>query len=455
MVAPLALFAGMLAFVVGFIPDTPINRFFTYAMNQVLPNKRPSEAIIIEMLTRGIIDEKEARDHLSNLGYGVIDGKDFAGWLIEASKRLLTAEELLIAKWRGIITEDEYYSGMAKLGFDKENASKFEEVRKYYPSPTDFIRFAVREVFNPEIVQEYGLDDEFPENIVPFIEKAGMDEETLKWYWRAHWELPSPTQAYEFLHRLNPEVLSVRGDAYKEIGLDPEKLKFTLDDLRNLLKTADYPPIWRDRLTAISFSPLTRVDLRRIYEMGLITDEEALARLMEYGYTRKDAELLLEWFKLEKVGAERDLTKTEVLNAYLMGLMTQETAKSYLKQLGYSDEEADFLITLYKQKDENKLLDEQINTLKELYANGVINDEELEAGLDSLNLPEAKKRWELLKAQRERLRRIRMPTISEIQRWLRKGIIKREEAEELLISAGVPLEMVEYYIKDALGGGAV
>ena len=89
-----------------------------------------------------------------------------------------------------------------------------------------------------------------------------MDKEVLQWYWRAHWELPSPTTGFEMLHRLHPDVLEVIGEKYKEMGLNPDDLKTDLDTLKELLKISDYPKYWRDRLAAISYSPLTRVDLR-------------------------------------------------------------------------------------------------------------------------------------------------------------------------------------------------
>ena len=449
---PLVL--GFIGFMLALIPDTPLSRALSYEVNSWMPNKRPEPSAVVEMLHRGLISEEEAKAILRahGLARGLGD-HDILEEYIKIHEKVLTVEEALIAKWRGFISHEEYYKVCKAHGIDEKTADLMEKVRKFYPSATDFIRFAVREVFNEEVVKRFGYDEEFPEGIVEFAEKAGMDKETLKWYWRAHWELPSPTQAYEFLHRLNPEVLAVRGSAYEEMGLNPSEIQFTVNDLRTLLKTADYPKPWRDRLIAISFSPLTRVDLRRIYELGLISDEECLARLMEYGYTRKDAELLLEWFKKEKLGAEKDLTKTEVINAYMMGLMTEGTAKELLKQLGYSDEEAEFLVKLYTQKEQNKLLDEQINTLRELYKTGAISKEEFERGLDSLNLPEAKKKWELLRAERDRLKAIRMPTVAEIQRWLRKGIIDAKTAEGLLLELNVPPEFVQYYIKDSIGGG--
>lgn len=77
---------------IGFI--SPLNRHFTYWINSLFPNAELTESQLIELKLRGIIDEKEYFDRMKKLGYDENRSKEF----LEISERLLTAEELLVAK---------------------------------------------------------------------------------------------------------------------------------------------------------------------------------------------------------------------------------------------------------------------------------------------------------------------------------------------------------------------
>jgi len=425
----------------------PVSRLIGYSLNSLAPNQELAPEQLAEARFRQILTEDEYFELMKKHGYS----KEKAESFFEVRKRLLTAEELLVAKWRGFISEEEYRERMRQLGFRDEDIEKFEAVRKYYPSPSDFIRFAVRDVFNPQVVEQFGYDEAFPTDIVPFAKKSGMDEEILKWYWRAHWELPSPTAGFEMLHRLHPAVLSLRKESYEEMGLNAEELETTLDTVDLLLKTADYPSYWRKRLLAISYSPLTRVDLRRIYALGLISDEELVARLMELGYTKKDAELMLEFYKTYKNSANRDLTTSMTVKAYLRGLMTREDAKEYLQQLGYDEEEAELIISLEEEKRKDEHLDDAIESAIYRFARGLIDENRLRLILSDLGLPEAEKDLIVEKAYLEREKREKLPSKSDLFNWLKQKVINKDEFKSWMQKLGYKEDVIELYIKAVTG----
>ena len=300
-----------------------------------------------------------------------------------------------------------------------------------------------------------GLGDvykrQFPDDIVEYAEKTGMDKEVLQWYWRAHWELPSPSAGFEMLHRLHPDVLKVIGEKYKEMGLNPEDLETDLDTLKELLKISDYPKYWRDRLAAISYSPLTRVDLRRIYQLGLISDDELIARLMEVGYSRKDAELLLNFYKRLKTGKERDLTKSEVLKLYRYKLIGKDDAIEHLGALGYDQEESEFLIKLQDYKLYTKKVRTVLKLIKEQYADGVITEQELYDELSRLNLPAEKIALEMEQAQEAKKRKQKIPSKKDLMAMFQNKIISEQEFREYMQRIGYSEYWVEKYI-ELIGG---
>jgi len=384
----------------------------------------------IDLLSQGFAEEKHS------VIYDYYKPKLSPTTLLEAEKRI---EDLDID-----INEE-----LKAHGFNDKEISVLRQLSWTYPSPTDFIRFAVRDVFVEDKEVKEALEAEFPEPIVRYAEKAGMSKDVLMWYWKAHWELPSPTQVYEMLHRLNPDVLKVRGEAYKEMGLELDKLQTTKETVEFYLKQADYDKRWRQRLLAISYNPLTRVDLRRIYELGLIDDNELLARLMEVGYTKKDAELMLEFYKTFRQEEARTFAKTEIKYLLYYGIINETEAKVMLERLGYTEEDAKTMIELWKVKLAEKDMRETQKFVRDAYALGEITREEAERILKEAGLSEEVIAVVLDKEDKRRLKSIKLPSASTVVKWLKNGIITEDKAREILRSINVKEEYIDYYIKEA------
>ena len=381
----------------------------------------------------------------TSLGYA----NDYWNVLYDFYKPKLTVTELLEAEKKIENLDINVTEALKQHGFNDKEIDVLRKLSWVYPSPTDFIRFAVRDVFVEDKEVKEALEAEFPEGIVEYAKKAGMDKDVLMWYWKAHWELPSPTQVYEMLHRLNPDVLKVRGEAYREMGLDLTKLETTKETVEFYLKQADYDKRWRQRLLAISYNPLTRVDLRRIYELGLIDDNELLARLMEVGYTKKDAELMLEFYKTFRQEEARTFAKTEIKYLLYYGIINETEAKVMLERLGYTEEDAKTMIELWKVKLAEKDMRETQKYVRDAYALGEITREEAERILREAGLSEEVIAVILDKEDKRRLKSVKLPSASTVVKWLKNGIITEDKAREILRSINVKEEYIEYYIKEA------
>ena len=393
----------------------------------------------------GKLDDATIDTNYASLGYN----DNYKTVLFDFYKPKLPPTTLLEAEKRIENLEIDVNEELKTHGFNDKEISVLRELSYAYPSPTDFIRFAVRDVFTKDTKTQEALSAEFPDDIVPYAEKAGMRKDVLMWYWKAHWELPSPSQVYEMLHRLNPDVLAVRGEAYKEMGLELDKLETTKETVEFYLKQADYDKRWRQRLLAISYNPLTRVDLRRIYELGLIDDNELLARLMEVGYTKKDAELMLEFYKTFRQEEAKTFAKTEIKYLLYYGIINETEAKVMLERLGYTEEDAKTMIQLWKVKLAEKDMRETQKFVRDAYALGEITREEAERILREAGLSEEVIAVVLDKEDKRRLSSQKLPSASTVVKWLKNGIITEDKAREILRSINVKEEYIEYYIKEA------
>ena len=249
----------------------------------------------------------------------------------KVGRELLTPGVVQDALNRGFIDPAQADFYLEKAGYGDPAKHALLELRNIIPGPTDLVRMAVREVFTPQLRRELTLDAEFPAPFADWAAKLGISEEWAGNYWAAHWDLPSPSQGYEMLHR----------------GLINDQ------QLADLLKALDYAPVWRDRLQAISYNPITRVDLRRLFKMGIITEAQVKDGYRALGYNDERAGWLTEFTKRyygPDEGGElkefADLAQSTIRLGYRRHVLSREEALDKLVEAGYSEDVADFLLTL-------------------------------------------------------------------------------------------------------------
>jgi hypothetical protein len=197
--------------------------------------------------------------------------------------------QMVFGFWRaGIIDVNKRDAMLSRLGIEgAERIGFFQLATEAIPGPSDLLRMMVRDAADPQAVAEGRLDDDFDVKfqgeLRDWAARQNVPEEVFRYYWRAHWQLPSPTQLYEMLHRLRPDAGVVDSQG--------QPLVVTTRDVLAALKTNDYAPAWVEKLTAISYRPFGVRDIARAYETGVITAEQAIGRFMDLGYTRDDAEV--------------------------------------------------------------------------------------------------------------------------------------------------------------------
>lgn len=214
-----------------------------------------------------------------------------------------------------------------------------EELPNAIPNPTDLVRFELREVYREE--------DRAKALVVPpsstFLElmkEWGYNKYHAESYWAAHWELPSPIQAYEMYHRLRP-------------GEFEEGVYFDKAELEKTLKALDYRPDFIERLIQIAYQPITRVDIRRMWAMGVIqTEEELYGRYQDLGYSPKDCEAMVAFTIASNQPEQKTLSKAFYEDEFEADRLTYEELKKAYREMGYSDVDALRMVDALQRKKE-------------------------------------------------------------------------------------------------------
>jgi len=209
----------------------------------------------------------------------------------------------------------------------------------------DYIRFAVRDVYDTVKRALYTLDEDYPKIVGAKLKMLGYSPQDAKDAWAAHWELPSPTQAFEMLHR----------------GVLPAGIS-----IEDFLKSADYAPVWRQSMKDISYNPITRTDAKRMYKLragggydatAILTPaaidalpagnpfKQLVRNFLNNGYTIADA-IDLATFTKEDVNVENSNErhgissglKNAIVAMYKGRLISADDVRTYLSQLTYTNE---------------------------------------------------------------------------------------------------------------------
>ena len=289
------------------------------------------------------------------------------------------------------------------------------ELRYQLLGASDYIRFAVRDVYDAAARQKLTLDQDFPAGLAPKLVALGYSDTDAKDAWAAHWELPSPTQVYEMLHR----------------GKLPAGV--TVEDY---LKSADYAPIWRQSLVDISYNPITRTDAKRIYKLR--GDFDALvANFRANGYNDADAKALAEFTREDvsiETRQEKELlvgpVKTSALSMYKARRISADQLRQTLANLKYPSDLIDRFIADIDFVREQDRRDDVASALKASYVKALRSRDDTvavleKAGYNEAELAQLLEGWDILREATE------LQPHQSAQRDLTKGEILQAFADDV------------------------
>jgi hypothetical protein len=326
----------------------------------------PSRMSIAELaiaLVRGNIEPDKFLEDASSQGFSEADALEY----LKLTRQYLTAQDCIALWLRGALTEGELDAKLSTIGITDIDRKNLKTLAYFIPNVNDLIHMAVREAFTPEIAEKFGQYQDFPEAVAEWGEKQGLSKEWAQRYWAAHWELPGPAQGFEMYQR---KIID-------------------LDTLKMLLKALDVMPYWREQLIKLAYQPITRVDIRRIHKMKLIDDTELKQRYEAIGYSPDDADMLVKFtielnkeeVKLETQG-QRDLTASEILNAYANSAIGEPDTVAMLTDLGYDEAEVALKMLLAELPVLKRIRDKKVAIINQRLLYGAID---LNGAVDALN----------------------------------------------------------------------
>ncbi|KKM08104.1 hypothetical protein LCGC14_1727300, partial [marine sediment metagenome] len=362
------------------------------------------------------------------------------------------------------------FSDLDDQGWDDLRQEVLKFVTEFVPSADEQTFWLAREVFEPDQVVKYGLDDELPVYEDTDFAKIGVSPTQAKNKWRAHWVHASYIQMVEMFRR---------------------KL-ITEEDFSEWFRLVEIAPFWRPNLIEISQAWPTRVDVRRWWDMRTI-DEPRLRQLYQgLGYEGENLEDYVLWTKVftdapvifarwskgwitiddvrsqlaglgmpaarvddfiqekikneqpERTSKERDITKTDIYKGVKQERITRDEGLELLQDLGYDADEADYLLSINIPEDEvQSVAENRLLSKAELLAGlreELITEAEVRTGLQELrySIVDTTLILDIFKASISPPTdpKLREASKADIVKGVKKGLIDREEGYLRLIDIG-------------------
>lgn len=354
----------------------------------------PGLTDIQQLLRLGKISQADYDLWSRRLGWTDYDARHLA----DRVTVLPTLFELIQARYRGGLSDADFLKYARGLGWiDGPALSAAVLANRAAPGPSDLVRFAIREVWDEETVRAWGYDEEFP---IPFqkwmewqgmgwgeslTDAAGNTIPKVPWplaYWRAHWQIIAPSQAYRAVHLLRPD----RMQRYQELA--PGVQPFTTADLHRVLKVSDYPPKMRQWLAAIAFNPMRLIDIRQAYFLNVRDRKWAVDQLLDRGLVREDANTSVDLWdrqKEEKLRLQFDRvrgqyvmeTYREVRAAYRLGGLDAASAAQRMVDLGLPRDFANQVLSLEDARFARENLAVFLRSVRRSYLTGALSDAEV------------------------------------------------------------------------------
>ncbi len=420
------------------------------------------------LFKRGLITESQLHNQLAKIGWGKGDREavEQLGWTIP-NAMLLTQGNLLQGKTNAEIIRDisiaeinpkyaQNYldavltkpssqdiiayelrqdpnlsnlgSELKRIGIHEKYLGLYRELAYQIPPIADIITMAVREAFTPAIAEKFGQYEDFPRELEVWAGKKGLSAAWAKRYWAAHWSLPSPQQGFEMLHR------GIINDG----------------ELDMLLRALDVMPFWRERLKGMAFRRLTRIDIRRMYNVGVLDETEVYEAYLELGYNERDARRMSDFTIKQVLSTQSKFTTADIVTAYSKYMINRNEASSLLKDVGVRTENISFILTSAELERDWKLTEAKISAIRNLYKREVYTPDTTRSELLRLDMPA--ERVDVLMAQwyiDEKDKPPRYWTTAQTLAFVKAQLITPERGITELANIGYDTEHIAVYMKEA------
>lgn len=402
---------------------SPLTRETQLGMNKAFPNQYAQSMDVIEAYYRKIIDKDTYYKGMRDNAFP----KGLADDYLKISTQFLQPADYISLWRRGFITEDKCNDFLQKLKYTDDDIENIKNITTFYPTAQDLVTWGVRQIYQPTLRTALGQDMQYPTQITAAAKEIGIPEDMMKNYWAAHWAMPSPNTMFTmYAYGLLDNFELPTGTGYN-ITAEKGTRAYGEGVLKQLLFVADFLPGIINQIVDSMYQPLTRIDIRSMYEEGVLTKDEVYDNYLKLGYNDTNATYLTNLAIARATPSEKTLSKSMILSLYDRQEYTRTDAVPLLEALGYSETEAGYILDLEDWKNYDSYVKLKIDTIKSQYVKGILSDVDLTEQLGNLNLPAFRIDYETEMIKDAKSSSVKTLTLAEYVSYYKKGTMSQSE----------------------------
>jgi hypothetical protein len=126
-------------------------------------------------------------------------------------------------------------------------------------------------------------------------------------------------------------------------------------------------------------------DVRALYTKGWINEAGAREMLINVGVPKERVDVFMKRLvksgQAERMTSEKDLTKTDILRLFKLNIISENEAMGMLQDLGYDEDEANYLIRLQEYQPQVELRELTMSQILKAYRNEIYTRDEAKSAL--------------------------------------------------------------------------
>jgi hypothetical protein len=413
--------------------------------------------------------------------------------LVEMNKAHASPVELQELRNRSLVTIEDAYAIMQKHGYDHKEADMILALRHYVLAPADLSamwnrsivtddegeRLAAKSGVSPldwARIKELGGEPPSPQALAEGFRRGFINEAT---YQRGIVQGPIRNEWFGLLRKLSYARMSTvdaadavnqghmsatAGRAVAEAnGIEPEDFEVLLETagqppgiqlaqeawLRGIISESEFDEMFLESriknrylkvLKATTFNLIPQETMRLMYRHGVYTREDTLTGLQQHGYTATDAAAMVALEEVRQTDTTRELTVAQVRQLYTDRAITLEAATTMLLALGYSDDNARFILELGDLARIQRYVTTAISRVHASFVAGRINETAASAALDRLGITADQRDDLLVLWDLEHDTVSKGLTVAQITSSVKKSLLTIEQALARLVGQGYGAE---------------
>ena len=375
----------------------------------------PSPEELATMVIRGHIDVGAAAEAAADSG---MPG-DWFTKIVQSAGNPPGPQQLAEALRRGIIGEGSpgdlapsFQGGIAQGDLQNIWADVIKRLALALPSPDTAVEAAVRSMRDPGTAETlYALFGGDPEHFQLMFDVSGAG--------------PSPVEA---------GTLANRG-IIPWSGTGPGAASF-----EQAIAESRYKNKWTAAYKALAvYRPPPRT-ITAMYREGSIDKATATQWLLDYGVTQDAIPIYLSTVSGGKTKTAKDLTESQIVDGYRDRATPRGEAQTLLVAMGYSAEDASFILDSVDAAVVKKYQDETVTVVHNLFVHGRQTINEASSALDAAGVP-ATQRDDLLRLWQLEIKQVvKVLTQGEVTAAAKLRLISFEDAVSRLVKLGYALE---------------